>query len=114
MGKQSLEKSCDSSSSCPEMSKEYIPFCLRILGIGRQGDGLHDLSKPLGTTAPLLFYGSLYPFQRCGSDLDVSRVSRSLWSAARFVPREAVSKFYCVLSPQQKLKEMGVGGGSKV
>ena len=97
------------------MSKEnVISFCLRILGIGRQGDGLHDLSKPLGTTAPLLFCGSLYPFQRCGSGLDVSRVSRSFWSAARFVPGKAVSKFYCVLNPLQKLKEMGVGEGYKV
>lgn len=97
------------------MSKEnMIPFCLRILGIGRQGDGLHDLSKPLGTTAPLLLCGSLYPLQRCGSSLDVSRVSRRFWSAARFVPWETVSKFYCVLNPLQKLKEMGVGEGSRV
>lgn len=91
-----------------------IPFCLRILGIGRQGDGLHDLSKPLGTTAPLLLCGSLYPFPRCGSDLVVSPVSRSFWSAARLVPRETVSRFYCVLNPLQKLKEMGVGEGSRV
>lgn len=86
-----------------------IPLCLGILGIGRQGDGLHDLSKSLGTTVPLLFCGLPYPFQRCGSGPDVSQVGRSFWSATRSVPQEAVSKFYCVLNPLQKLKEMKVG-----
>lgn len=31
-----------------------------------------------------------------------------------FVPCKAVSKFYCVLNPLQKLKAMGVEGGSRV
>lgn len=67
------------------VKKNMMPLGLGIVGIGRQGDGLHDLSKSLGTTVPLLLCGLPYPFWRCGSGPDVSQVDRSFWSATRSV-----------------------------
>lgn len=49
-------------SSCPGRDKEnVIPLCLRVLVIGRQGNGLHDLSESLGTRVPFPSCGLLHP-----------------------------------------------------
>jgi hypothetical protein len=57
------------------MRKEnMISLCLGVVGIGRQGDELHDLSKSLGTRVPLLPYGLPYPSWSHGSGQDVGKV----------------------------------------